>query len=266
MLSHWFRSPLIKTSFALHAGALAGFVARPDFWPWALGAIAVNHVILTAAGLWPRSSLLGPNWVRLPVAAAERGEIAITIDDGPDPEVTPRVLDILDAHGAKASFFCIGVRALQHPELCREIVKRGHTVENHGQHHFLHFAMLGPKRMREEIQAAQDTLAEVTGVAPRFFRATAGLRNPFLDPILAGLDLHLASWTRRAFDSRNGDPDLVVAKLLDGLGSGDILLLHDGHAARTPAGEAVILEALPRVLGAVKSAGLHPVTLRSALQ
>jgi peptidoglycan/xylan/chitin deacetylase (PgdA/CDA1 family) len=266
MLSHWLRSPLMKLSFALHAGALGAVALRPDSWPWALGAVAANHAVLTAAGLWPRSSLLGPNWVRLPEDAAQRGEIAITIDDGPDPEVTPQVLDILDAHGAQASFFCIGERAIQHPGLCREIVKRGHTVENHSQHHLHHFSLLGPKRMGEELQAAQDTIAAITGEAPRFFRAPAGLRSPFLDPVLARLDLQLASWTRRAFDTRNGDPDAVTGKLLDKLGGGDILLLHDGHAARTAAGEPVILEALPRVLEAAKSAGLHPVTLRSALR
>jgi peptidoglycan/xylan/chitin deacetylase (PgdA/CDA1 family) len=265
MLSHWLRSPLMKTSLLLHAGALASVAARLDSWPWALGAVAANHALLTAAGLWPRSTLLGPNWVRLPPAASQRGEIAITIDDGPDPEVTPYVLDILDEHGAEASFFCIGELAIRHPDLCREIVKRGHTVENHSQHHFRRFSLLGPRRMREELQAAQDTLAAITGEAPRFFRAPAGLRSPFLDPILAGLDLHLASWTRRAFDTRDGDPDSVTGKLLDKLGGGDILLLHDGHAARTATDEPVILAALPRVLAAVKSAGLRPVTLRSAL-
>ena len=255
----------MKTSLLLHAGALASVVARLDSWPWALGALAANHTLLTAAGLWPRSSLLGPNWVRLPPTASQRGEIAITIDDGPNPEVTPYVLDILDEHGAQASFFCIGELAIRHPDLCREIVNRGHTVENHSQHHFRRFSLLGPRRMREELQAAQDTLAAITGEAPRFFRAPAGLRSPFLDPILAGLDLHLASWTRRAFDTRDGDPDSVTGKLLHELGGGDILLLHDGHAARTATGEPVILAALPRVLAAVKSAGLHPVTLRSAL-
>lgn len=255
----------MKISLALHAGALGAVALRPDSWPWALGAVAANHAVLTAAGLWPRSTLLGPNWVRLPEDAAQRGEIAMTIDDGPDPEVTPRVLDLLDAHGAQASFFCIGERALRHPALCREIVKRGHTVENHSQHHLHHFSLLGPKRMGEELQAAQDTFAAITGEAPRFFRAPAGLRSPFLDPVLARLDLQLASWTRRAFDTRNGDADSVTGKLLHKLGGGDILLLHDGHAARTAAGEPVILEALPRVLAAAKSAGLRPVTLRSAL-
>lgn len=255
----------MKASLALHAGALGAVALRPDSWPWALGAVAANHAFLTAAGLWPRSTLLGPNWVRLPAAAAQRGEIAVTIDDGPDPEVTPRVLDILDAHGVQASFFCIGERALRHPGLCREIVKRGHAVENHSQHHLHHFSLLGPRRMRDELQAAQETFVDITGEAPRFFRAPAGLRSPFLDPVLASLELNLASWTRRAFDTRNGDPDSVTGKLLHKLGGGDILLLHDGHAARTAAGGPVILEALPRVLAAAKSAGLRPVTLRSTL-
>lgn len=255
----------MKASLALHAGALGAVALRPDSWPWALGAVAANHAFLTAAGLWPRSTLLGPNWVRLPAAAAQRGEIAVTIDDGPDPEVTPRVLDILDAHGVQASFFCIGERALRHPGLCREIVKRGHAVENHSQHHLHHFSLLGPRRMWDELQAAQETFVDITGEAPRFFRAPAGLRSPFLDPVLASLDLNLASWTRRAFDTRNGDPDSVTGKLLHKLGGGDILLLHDGHAARTAEGGPVILEALPRVLAAAKSAGLRPVTLRSTL-
>ncbi|MFN3398030.1 MAG: polysaccharide deacetylase family protein, partial [Sulfurimicrobium sp.] len=228
-------------------------------------AIAANQGALTAAGLWPRSSLLGPNWTCLPEAAACRGEIAITIDDGPDPEVTPRVLEILERHGAQASFFCIGARAARHPGLCREIVARGHAVENHSQNHLHHFSLLGPRRMACELQAAQDALAGITGQLPRFFRPVAGLRNPFLDPVLSRLDLHLASWTRRGFDTRDGDPDSVAAKLLHDLGGGDILLLHDGNAARSGTGEAVILKVLPALLWTAKTAGLRCVTLRSTL-
>jgi peptidoglycan/xylan/chitin deacetylase (PgdA/CDA1 family) len=261
----WKPSPLIKGSFALHAFAAAGTILQPEIWPWAVAAIAANHGVLTAAGMWPRSSLLGPNWVSLPEAAASRGEIAITIDDGPDPEVTPRVLDILEEHGAKASFFCIGARAARYPELCREIVARGHAVENHSQGHLHYFALLGPRGIARELQAAQDTLADITGQLPRFFRAVAGLRNPFLDPVLSHLDLQLASWTRRGFDTRDGDPDSVAAKLLHGLGAGDILLFHDGNAARSAAGEPVILKVLPTLLQAATAAGLRCVTLRSTL-
>lgn len=261
----WKPSPLIKGSFALHACAAAGTALHPEFWPWAVAAVAADHGILTAAGMWPRSSLLGPNWTRLPEAAAARREIAVTIDDGPDPAVTPRVLDILEQHGAQATFFCIGARAARHPELCREIVARGHAVENHSQSHLHYFSLLGPRGMAYELQSAQDTLAEITGQIPRFFRAVAGLRNPLLDPVLSRLDLRLASWTRRGFDTRDGDADSVAAKLLHGLGAGDILLLHDGNAARSSAGEAVILAVLPILLQTATAAGLRCVTLRSAL-
>lgn len=262
---HWKPSPLIKGSFALHACAAMGMIVQPQIWPWAVVAIVANQGVLTAAGLWPRSSLLGPNWTCLSDAAAVRGEIAITIDDGPDPEVTPRVLDILDEHGAKASFFCIGARAARYPALCREIVARGHAVENHSQNHFHHFALLGPRGIARELQTAQGTLGDITGQSPRFFRAVAGLRSPLLDPVLSRLDLRLASWTRRGFDTRDGDPGSVSAKLLRGLGAGDILLLHDGNAARSPAGEPVILKVLPILLQTATAAGLRCVTLRSSL-
>lgn len=260
----WRPTPLLVISALGHALALLVLLPRPELWPWSLAVIAINHLVITAAGLWPRSHWLGPNWTRLPAAARARNEIAITIDDGPDPLVTPAVLDILDAHGAHATFFCIGTRARAHPELITEIVRRGHDVENHSQHHRHNFSLLGPRGFKHEILTAQHTLAELSGRTPRFFRAPAGLRNPFLEPVLAHAGLRLASWTRRGYDTRERDPARVSARLLKGLAAGDILLLHDGHAARTADGQPLILEVLPRVLSACRAAGLHPVTLEAA--
>ncbi|MHB1074936.1 polysaccharide deacetylase family protein [Thiobacillus sp.] len=261
----WKPSPTLKATFALHGAAALGTLALPAAWPWALGALAANHAVLTLAGLLPRSTLLGPNLTRLPDAAAARREIALTLDDGPDPDITPRVLDLLDAAGVKASFFCIGWRARENPALCREIIARGHRVENHGDSHSWAFAAFGPGRMKADIAAAQATLADITGQAPRFFRPTAGLRNPFLDPVLAVLDLKLATWTRRGYDTREGRPDLVLGRLTRGLGAGDILLLHDGHAARTPDGQPVILAILPALLRTLTEQKLKPVTLADAV-
>ncbi|MDP2023329.1 MAG: polysaccharide deacetylase family protein [Hydrogenophaga sp.] len=252
-------------SALLHAGAALGTVAVPAVWPWALGAVALNHAVITVAGLLPRSSLLGPNLTRLPAAAVARRELALTIDDGPDPEVTPRVLDLLDAAGAQASFFCIGWRARAHPALCREIVARGHRVENHGDSHSNAFSLFGPRRMRTDVAAAQATLSDITGQAPLFFRPTAGLRNPFLEPVLAGLDLQLAAWTRRPYDTRDGRPQQVLQRLIRGLGPGDILLMHDGHAALTPDGQPVILATLPLLLDRLKAESLRAVTLQQAM-
>jgi peptidoglycan/xylan/chitin deacetylase (PgdA/CDA1 family) len=230
-----------------------------------LGAVVADHLVLTAAGLWPRSKLLGPNWTHLPATAAAGGAVAITIDDGPDPSITPRVLDLLEKHSARATFFCIGERVGQYAQLAREIVGRGHSIENHSQRHLNWFSVLGPHGIATEIERAQDTIGSITGDRPRFFRAPAGLRSPFLDPVLARLDLRLASWTRRGFDTVNHDARVVLKKLTRGLEGGDILLLHDGHAAVTRSGSPVILEVLPPLLETVARAGLTTVTLRSVL-
>ena len=263
--TRWRPSPLILASIALHVlAALAVVIAHERWLWWALAAVAANHGVLTVFGLWPRSTSLGPNLTRLPPAAIARNEIALTFDDGPDPDVTPRVLDLLDAANARATFFCIAERAARHPELCREIVRRGHAVENHSRGHQPTFPMLGLGGIRNEIASAQRTLAEVAGKPPRFFRPPAGLRNPLLDPVLHDLGLRLVSWTRRGFDTRR-DAAFVTERLLRGLAAGDILLLHDGHCARDDSGAAVVLEALPRVLEAARARGLKPVTLSQAI-
>jgi len=259
----WRPTPLILTSIAVHALALGAVLWQTLLWPWALAALVLNHAVLTAISLWPRSQALGPNLTRLPEAAARRGEVALTIDDGPDPDVTPAVLDLLDAHGVRATFFCIGERARAHPALCRAIVQRGHEVENHSNRHRHNFSLLGIRGFARELQTAQTILSSITGITPRFFRAPAGLRNPFLGPVLARQNLLLASWTHRGFDTRETRPAVVLQRLLRKLRPGDILLLHDGHAARTAQGRPVILDVLPPLLEAIRSANLTPVTLRA---
>ena len=254
---------LLKASALAHLGA-AGLVAVPGLWPWALGAVVADHLLLAGCGLWPRSAWLGPNLTRLPPSAASRRHVAITIDDGPDPRVTPRVLAQLDEHGAKATFFCIGGRIVRHPDLAREIIRRGHAIENHSERHPGYFSLLGPRALAREVGAAQRSIAAVSGVTPRFFRAPAGLRNPCLEPVLAHFGLTLASWTRRGFDTARRDAAQVLGRLRRGLAAGDILLLHDGNAARTSNGVPVILEVLPRLLDACAEAQLQPVTLGTA--
>ena len=261
----WRPALLAQASAVCHLGAGMTVAAAPTAWPWALGAVTLNHALITASGLWPRSQWLGDNLLRLPDAAAQRGEVALTIDDGPDPAVTPAVLDLLDAHAARATFFCIAENARRHAALCREIVHRGHSVQNHTERHSHNFSLLGRGGFTREIGRAQATLADITGELPRFFRAPAGLRNPFLQAVLRRLDLQLVSWTRRGFDTVQRDPARVLERLTRGLAAGDILLLHDGNAARTATGEPVVLSVLPSLLGRFKQAGLRAVTLADAV-
>lgn len=261
----WQPTFLIRASFTLHVIALIALVTVPKLWPWILVTIITNHIVITALGLWPRSQALGPNFTHLPASATARNEVALTIDDGPDPLVTPQVLAILDHYSVKATFFCIAGKAAHYPELCQEIINRGHTIENHTMHHRHYFSLLGYSGTKHELQAAQDTLTNITGQRPLFFRAPAGLRNVFLDPVLTRLGLRLATWSVRSFDTRVGDVQRVKTKLLAGLHAGAVLLMHDGNAALTPEGIPIIIEVLPTLLASAKASDLHFVTLRHAI-
>ena len=252
----WQPSPLLRFSLGLHVGAL--LLLFLGAWKTALALILLNHVVLTAQGLWPRSTGLGPNLLRLEEAT---DYVALTLDDGPDPVLTPQVLDILDAYGAKASFFCIGQQAQAYPALVAQIVARGHRVENHSMAHPHHFSLMGPGTMMKEVGTAQAALAQCSGVAPAYFRAPAGLRNPFLDWVLHRQGLRLASWTRRGFDTREPNPQRVLDRLLKGLAPGDILLLHDRHSANTAYGQPVVLAVLPRLLDELQSRHLRCIPL-----
>jgi peptidoglycan-N-acetylglucosamine deacetylase len=225
----WHPAPVIWASTALHGAAITSCLVAPTTWPLALGAVAANHLGLTAAGLWPKSRLLGPNIKALNAAARANGKIALTFDDGPNPQITPWVLDILDLHNTKATFFCIGNSVLAHRALARQMIARGHKIENHSQQHAHAFSTFGIARLRNDIETAQKAISDTVGVTPTLFRAPAGLRSPLLEPVLEPLGLRLVSWTRRGFDTVEKNPEKVFLRLTKNLRSGDILLLHDGN-------------------------------------
>lgn len=257
----WRWPPLVTGSAALHALAVPLLVAVPGLRAATVAALIADHALLMGTGMLPRSRALGPNLRRMPPATGPG--VALTFDDGPDPEVTPRVLDLLDRHGARATFFCIGELVERHPELAAEIARRGHLVENHTHRHLNRFAVLGPAGIAREIDRAQEAIAAVTGRTPELVRPPAGIRSPLLEPVLAKRGLWLASWTRRGYDTVRSDADRVLGALVRGLAPGDVLLLHDGRAARTQAGEPVVLAVLPRLLERLSADGLEAVPLPS---
>jgi peptidoglycan/xylan/chitin deacetylase (PgdA/CDA1 family) len=254
-------TPLLLGSMALHAAGVAALAADPRRWRTVAGLLVANHVALAAVSLWPRSQALGPNLLRLPAAAARQGEVALTFDDGPDPRITPRVLDLLDLAGMKATFFVIGRHTRAHLEIAAEIARRGHRVENHTDTHPHLFACYPAGLLRREVEGAQEAIEAATGRRPRLFRAPAGLRNPWVEWVLHRAGLHLVAWTRRGFDAVDRNPETIARRLLDGLAPGDILLLHDGRASGHPGGNPAVLEVLPRVLDALAARGLRSVAI-----
>lgn len=196
-------------------------------WGWAIGlpAMVASHAPFWWGTLWPHSRVFGPVLNRLPI---DDRRVWLTIDDGPSDETRP-ILDALDAHGAKATFFLVGTRAARRPELVREILQRGHQIGNHSHSHPARwFWALGPSRMRREIADTQRVLTEIAGTPPRWFRAVVGMSNPFVQAPLKAHGLARAAWSARGFDGIAADPDAVVTRIERGLGPGAIVLLHEG--------------------------------------
>jgi len=201
-------------------------------WWWALAGGALIAAWYCLAVLRPRGQWLGP--VRCMCGG---GRVLITIDDGPDPHDTPLLLDLLDRHRVKAVFFMIGEKVAAHPELAREVLRRGHEIGNHTMTHpHAAFWCAGPWRTRREIAACQQTIERVTGFTPRWFRAPAGHRNFFTHPVAGGLGLEVVAWRRRGFDAVERDAAKVLRRILTKIGPGDIVLVHEA----TPIAAAVL--------------------------
>lgn len=260
----WSPAPVVSASVLLHLAGFAALAADPVLWDWVAAALVGNHAVLGTLGMWPKSQLLGPNLVRLPEHCARRGEIALTFDDGPDPAVTPRVLDLLDRRNARASFFCIGRQAAAYPDIVRDIHARGHSVENHSWRHSNAFALLGLNGLRREVATTQTVIKSITGRSPQFFRAPMGLRNPLLDPVLARAGLRYAGWARRGFDTVRSNPHRILRSLTRGLAPGDLIVLHDRVAAKTSA-QPVVLAVLDLLLDELAARGLRAISLPMAL-
>ena len=193
-------------------------------WHAALVCLGITAVIMAYMALSPTTRLLGPVVTRLQQSSG----VLLTLDDGPDPETTPAVLDLLDHYQAKAVFYLIGDRVNRWPELAKEIVKRGHAVGNHSQTHpSASFWSLGPFRMWREINGCQETLKRVLGIEPAWFRAPVGHYNSFVHQALAILRLRLMSWNCRGFDGTDNNVGRVLSRLDKDLKPGAIVLLHE---------------------------------------
>lgn len=251
------RSATLGLAAACAAGALVA-ARRGDRRSAHLRGLLATAAFLGPT-LWPNCPWNGSVWQRLPTT--ER-EVWITIDDGPDPHDTPEILDVLARHEAHATFFAIGRKVWRYREAARAIVSAGHDLQNHTwSHPACSFWAATPSCARDEILAANHAIAKITPQKPRFFRAPAGLANPFVHAAAAQSGLSLAGWSARGYDGVRHDPDAALARIARDLRPGAIILLHEGPAPGLRPGTRA--RTLERLLAHLSSLG-YRITRPSA--
>ncbi|NUS39340.1 MAG: polysaccharide deacetylase family protein [Lysobacter sp.] len=211
-------------------------------WTVGLPVLVASHAALCWGTFKPQSQLFCPVLTKLPTSARA---VWLTVDDGPSDQTLP-MLDLLDRHGAKATFFVVGERAAARPDLVREILRRGHTLGNHSETHPARwFWALPPARMRAQLEGTQAILQGITGQRPRWFRAVIGMSNPFVAAALYRTGLTRVAWCARGFDAVVADPQRVVGMVERHLAPGAIVLMHEGAPhGRNLEGMALLLQRL----------------------
>ena len=193
----------------------------------AIAPLFVSHMLLLYPTLVANSQWLGPVFTRFDTSARE---VWITIDDGPSPAHTRRMLDVLEQFGARATFFVVGANAEKHPHLITEILTRGHSLANHTHTHPSRtFWCASARRIRREIDRCAEQLRSTAERPAQFFRAPAGMKNFFVHPALARRGLGLIGWTVRGLDTVKQDPARVAERIEKRVRPGAIILLHEGH-------------------------------------
>jgi peptidoglycan/xylan/chitin deacetylase (PgdA/CDA1 family) len=246
-------------------------------WVSTLGALAlvVRAWFEPIAGVWAALALLGllllvvagvltPRWEMfaevLWCAPPGKHGIAFTFDDGPDPATTPRVLETLARHSARATFFVIGHKAEAHPELIVAMHEGGHALGVHTYRHERSYAFKSVNKIAHDLQRCREVLRRLTGQDVRLFRPPIGHVSPRTAAGAKLAQMILVGWTLRALDGlKRTTKEQVIARLAERLGDGAIVLLHDAaeQGERTPAG----VDALDALLAIARQHGLECVAL-----
>jgi peptidoglycan/xylan/chitin deacetylase (PgdA/CDA1 family) len=196
-------------------------------WWWIWFWCTVEWFLVIYASLRANCQWLGPVITRF---ATNQNDVWLTIDDGPHPEDTPRLLELLREYQARATFFVVGCRAQQHPELIASIINQGHRIGNHSQTHPAgSFWCLSRSRVRREINGCAQVLQQLTGETCALFRAPVGMANWHVHSQVRRNGLRLIGWSARGLDGVSSDPHATAGRILSQVKPGCILLLHEGQ-------------------------------------
>lgn len=217
-------------------------------------AVVVALAIIGAAmhgAFYRNSPIFGRALGRLPTSDKV---VSLTFDDGPNPDATPRILDVLREKNVRATFFVLGSHAERWPEIVLRIAHEGHQIGNHGYFHAKHHFQ-GPFFVRRDVRLGLRAIRRTGAPAPRFFRAPHGFRSPWTSHIAGSFGERTVGWTLGVWDSDRPGVDQIVKRTVNGVGPGSIVLLHDGDG-RNPDGDRMqTAEALPRIIDELRRRG-----------
>ncbi len=241
------------TGIILLIAGCAAFFIHPLL---AIALLLFYVVLCVGACFFPGTNFLGEVVSR---GRTGKNYVALTFDDGPSDVTTPKILDLLDRYQAKAAFFVSGVNALKHPDLIREIIRRGHEIGNHSMNHDPLVMLKGTQNLQHEVQEA-DRVLQSMGVFAKAFRPPVGIINPELPAVLAELGLVCVVFSRRARDAGNRRVQDLALKILKDVRGDDIILLHD-KPPRRPADYTILWQEMELLLAGIRERGLQIVPL-----
>lgn len=224
---------------------------------------ALILVILLIGGIArPGSQLFYPTITH---GGRAKNLVALTFDDGPDPDVTQKVLDVLAKYSARATFFVIGKWLDKYPEMGKRIVEAGHVLGNHSWSHSRLQNFYSARRHAHEIEKCQLLIEKLSGPSQVIYRPPIGLKSCELGQAAYRQNVMLVAWSLHSRDTRMQDPDRIAKRVLDKIRGGDIVLMHDGHDLpgrhRTQCVQAVHL-----ILQGLQARGLQCVTVPELLE
>ena len=243
--------------------------------PWLIGAPAAASAaiagVVAYGGVHQRAQFFGPTICR----TDSPRKLAITFDDGPNPAITPKLLDLLDRYKAPSTFFLIGRYIRECPELVSEIFARGHAIGNHTESHPNLF-WKQPAEIRVELRLTYSALKNILRAPPKWFRPPFGLRNPWLAAEARELNMRVVMWTLLPGDWKAPSSEWLIQRmqpiavraqraLKQVSGTGEIICLHDGSHREQNADRALTLTALEHWLPRWRDLGLEFVTIENAV-
>ena len=224
-------------------------------------AVALFYILLCViASFFPRSNFFLPV-----ISRGNTGQnlVALTFDDGPAQSTTRQIMDLLDKYSVKATFFVSGANALNHLEIIREIIARGHTIGNHSFHHNPFVMLRSYNYLYQEIFRAQEVLRKM-GIQTLAFRPPVGIINPKLAPILDKMGMFCVTFNCRAFDAGNRRVKNIASNILKKVKADDIILLHD-VPPRLKEESAILLSEIESILQGLIVKGLKVVPLSALI-